>query len=305
MVGTKYLSSKNLIYKNYLRHFGEFLKDTKGVFVLILGSFIMAISINMFLLPNKIAPGGVAGIATVIFYLYRFPVGISMLLLNIPLFILGIAYLGGIFGIRTFFATIMLSVAVDITAFVPVITREPLLASIFGGVLMGVGLGLIFRVESTTGGSDLAAKIAHRFIPAFSIGQILLAIDFAVIVFVAAVFRNYELALYAAITLFVSSQIIDGILEGVDFAKAVFIISNNSEKIAQGIMSSLDRGVTGLNGTGMYTNQDRQILMCVLRRREIPALKSLVREIDEDAFVILTDVREVLGEGFKRTYSTS
>ncbi len=305
MVGTKYLSSKNLIYKNYLRHFGEFLKDTKGVFVLILGSFIMAISINMFLLPNKIAPGGVAGIATVIFYLYRFPVGISMLLLNIPLFILGIAYLGGIFGIRTFFATIMLSVAVDITAFVPVITREPLLASIFGGVLMGVGLGLIFRVEGTTGGSDLAAKIAHRFIPAFSIGQILLAIDFAVIVFVAAVFRNYELALYAAITLFVSSQIIDGILEGVDFAKAVFIISNNSEKIAQGIMSSLDRGVTGLNGTGMYTNQDRQILMCVLRRREIPALKSLVREIDEDAFVILTDVREVLGEGFKRTYSTS
>ncbi len=287
-------------YSKFAICFRDFIKDIKGIIILITGSFIMAISINMFLLPNKIAPGGVSGIATVLFYLYRLPMGITMLILNIPLFIFGIANLGGIFGVRTLFATIMLSLAIDTTSFLPIVTNDLLLASLFGGVLMGVGLGFIFRVGGTTGGSDLAAKIIHRHIPAFTIGQVLLAIDFAVIVFATVVFKNYELALYAAVTLFVSSQIIDGIIEGVDFAKAVFIISEKSEEIANRIMNELDRGVTGLSGTGMYTKHKRQILMCILRRREIAPLKLLVREIDENAFVILTDAREVVGEGFKR-----
>jgi len=277
----------------------KLLGDWQSYLLIIVGSVITAISINMFLVPNKIAPGGVSGIATVLYYLFGFPVGTTMLVLNIPLFILGIRHLGGVFGVKTLFSTVVLSVVVDLTTFLPVLTREPLLASIYGGIIMGAGLGLVFRSGATTGGTDLAAKIIHKFIPFLTLGQLLLAVDFTVIVFAAVVFKDYDLALYAIVTLFVSSQVIDGLLEGVNFAKAVFIISNKSKFIAERIMKDLDRGVTGLDGTGMYTGQDKTVLMCVLRRPEIPVLKSIVREIDKNAFIILTDVREVLGEGFK------
>ena len=266
--------------------------------IITLGSLITAVSINMLLVPNKIAPGGVSGAATVLYYLFQFPVGTTMLVLNIPLFILGIRYLGGTFGVKTLFSTVILSVIIDLTAFLPVITEDPLLASLYGGAIMGAGLGLVFRSGATTGGTDLAAKIVHKFVPFLSLGQILLFIDFVVIVFAAAVFKNYDLALYAIVTLFVASKLIDGILEGVNFAKAVFIISTKAEHIAEKVLKDLDRGVTGLNGTGMYTGENKTVLMCVLARREIPVLKSIVKEIDKDAFVILTDVREVLGEGF-------
>ncbi len=271
----------------------------KSYGMIILGSIITAISINMLLVPNKIAPGGVSGVATVVYYLFEFPVGTTMLVLNIPLFIFGVKYLGGTFGIKTLFSTIILSVIIDLTTFLPVITKDPLLASLYGGAIMGVGLGLVFRAGATTGGTDLAAKILHRFMPYFTLGQLILVIDFAVIVFAAVVFKDYDLALYAVVTLFVASRIIDGILEGVNFSKGVFIVSTKSQQISETIMKDLDRGVTGLNGRGMYTGQEKTVLLCVLARREIPRVKSIVKEIDKDAFVILTDVREVLGEGFK------
>jgi uncharacterized membrane-anchored protein YitT (DUF2179 family) len=253
----------------------------------------------MFLTPNKIAPGGLSGVGIVLYYLFGLPVGTTMLVLNIPLFILGIRHLGGVFGVKTLFSTVILSVMIDSTTFLPVLTREPLLASIYGGIMMGAGLGLVFRSGATTGGTDLAAKIIHKFIPFLTLGQLLLAVDFSVIVFAAVVFGDYELALYAIITLFVGSQVIDGILEGVNFAKAVFIISNKSQYISERIMKDLDRGVTGLGGKGMYTGKDKVVLMCILKRTEIPIIKAIVKEIDSNAFVILTDVREVLGEGFK------
>ena len=276
----------------------KFFGNWQDYLIITLGSLITAVSINMLLVPNKIAPGGVSGAATVLYYLFQFPVGTTMLVLNIPLFILGIRYLGGTFGVKTLFSTVILSVIIDLTAFLPVITEDPLLASLYGGAIMGAGLGLVFRSGATTGGTDLAAKIVHKFVPFLSLGQILLFIDFVVIVFAAAVFKNYDLALYAIVTLFVASKLIDGILEGVNFAKAVFIISTKAEHIAEKVLKDLDRGVTGLNGTGMYTGENKTVLMCVLARREIPVLKSIVKEIDKDAFVILTDVREVLGEGF-------
>ena len=267
--------------------------------MIVIGSILTAVSINMFMVPNKIAPGGVSGIATVFYYLFKFPVGTVMLVLNIPLFLLGVRHLGGLFGFKTLFSTIILSVIIDLTTFLPVLTKDPLLASLYGGILMGVGMGLVFKSGATTGGTDLAAKIVHSFIPTLTLGQILLAIDTAVVAFATIVFKDYELAFYAVITLYVSSKVIDGILEGVNFAKAVFIVSTKSTLIAEKIMKDLDRGVTGLNGLGMYTGDQKTVLMCVLKRQEIPTLKSLVNEIDENAFVILTDAREVLGEGFK------
>ncbi|MGE4284931.1 MAG: YitT family protein [Clostridia bacterium] len=266
---------------------------------MVIGSAMTAIAINMFLSPNRIAPGGVSGIGIIVYYLFHFPVGISMLVMNIPLFIVGIRHMGGIFGIKTLFSTVLLSIIIDSTTFLPVVTRDPLLASIYGGIIMGAGLGLVFHSGATTGGTDLAAKIVHKFMPSITLGQILLAIDFGVIVFAAIVFKDYELALYAIITLFAASQVIDALLEGVNFAKVVFIVSNKSGCIAERIMKELDRGVTGLDGTGMYTGQDKTVLMCILRRAEIPMLKSIVKEVDNNAFVILSDAREVLGEGFK------
>lgn len=293
----------------------KIFKSIKIYLWIIIGSFIAATAINVFLLPYKIAPGGVSGIATVVYYLSngRFSVGITMLALNIPLFLLGMRFIGGKFVVRTLFSTVFLSLVIDTTESISVtfvekfLTRledvpsgpDLLLYSIFGGLLMGVGLGLVFKSGATTGGTDLAAKIVNHFIHRFTIGQILLFIDTAVIILAAVVFGSFQLALYAIVTLFVMSKVIDALLEGVNFAKSVFIISDKSDEIADKIMKDLDRGVTALKGKGMYTGNDKQVLLCVLNRGEIPALKEIVKSVDERAFITLTDIREVLGEGFQ------
>ncbi len=279
-----------------------------------LGSFITAAAINVFLIPHKIVPGGLSGVATVIHYLSKgvLPVGVTMIILNIPLFIGGIALIGRRFIIRTIFSSAIFSIFIDYTQaissyfienFLLKIESMPtqpdlLLYSIFGGLMMGVGLGLVFKYDATTGGSDLIARMVNHFVPFLTMGQILLFVDVAVVVMAAIVFQSFLLALYAVVSLFITSKVIDVMLEGVSFARAVFIISDNSEKIAEEVLKKLDRGVTSLKGTGMYTKSDKEVLLCVLHRRQIPVLKQLVKKIDVKAFVILADVREVLGEGF-------
>lgn len=293
-------------------------KRLKGLYSylwIIAGSVITAAAINIFLVPYKIAPGGVTGIATVIYYLSgnRFPVGVTMLVLNVPLFIFGFRYIGGRFIVRTLFSTIFLSVAIDtsepftryfaenyLSRFGDISSKPDLLLySLFGGFFMGLGLGLVFRSGATTGGTDLAARIVIHFAPSLTMGQILLFIDSSVIIFASIAFNSFILGLYAIISLFISSKVIDAILEGVNFAKAVFIISDKSGEIAGRILVELDRGVTSLKGTGMYTGHDKNVLYCVLQRGQLPVLKTIVKSVDPKAFVILTDAREVLGEGFK------
>jgi len=284
-------------------------------FMIVIGTIISACSINIFLVPYKIAPGGLSGIATVLYYVSngKFPIGVTMLALNVPLFILGIRFIGKRFVLKTFFGTIMLSVIIDLTEpFTSDLTQkfgsmyegmtysqDLLLYSIFGGFLMGLGLGLVFKSGATTGGTDLAARIVNHFLPVFTIGEILLIIDTSVIIVAAIAFKSFQLGLYAIVTLFISSKVIDAILEGVNFAKAVFIISDHSEQISDRILKELDRGVTALEGTGMYTGSSKKVLLCVLNRGQIPVLKGIVKNIDQKAFIILADVREVLGEGFK------
>ncbi len=300
---------------NVMSFVKKVFKPWKDYLWIIIGSLITAISINVFMVPYKIAPGGVSGIATVIYYLSgsRFPVGVTMLALNVPLFLAGMRFIGGKFILRTLFSTVLLSVIIDSTGtiskyFVDMylvrLEASPaapdlLLYSIFGGFLMGLGLGLVFRSGATTGGTDLAARIVNHFSPNFTMGQIILFIDTSVIAFASIAFNSFLLGLYAIVTLFISSKVIDAILEGVNFAKAVFIISDNPDEIASRIMKDLDRGVTALKGTGMYTGNDKNVLLCVLLRGQLPALKGIVREVDEKAFIILADIREVLGEGFK------
>lgn len=294
----------------------KFLHESwKEYLLIIVGSIITAVAINIFLVPYKIAPGGVTGIATVIFYLTdgRFSVGLTMLLLNIPLFILGIKFIGGKFFVRTLFGTVFLSLSIDFlqpfashfaNTYLSKLesvstTPDLLLYSIFGGFIMGIGLGLVFKSGATTGGTDLGARIIVHFIPSFTMGQVLLIVDALIVLFAAITFKSFLLALYAIVTLFISSKVIDAILEGVNFAKALFIISDEPDEISKRIMLNLDRGVTALKGKGKYTGSDKEVLFCVIHRAQMPQLKEIVKEVDKKAFIVLTDIREVLGEGFK------
>lgn len=264
-----------------------------------LGSLLTALGLTIFLVPNKIAAGGVSGLATVIFYLTHIPVGIMMLVINIPLFIAGVKILGRSFGARTIYGIITLSVFTDILQpVVPVLTKDLLLATIYGGILGGLGLGLVFRAKGTTGGTDMVAMLINHF-TGLSTGQGLLLAD-GFVVMLAGFFFNIEVALYAALTIFINSKTIDLVQEGFSLTRATFIISSKPDKIREGIISNLDRGVTILEGYGGYTGEEKDVLFCIISRSEVTKLKRMVYEIDPRAFVIIADVHEVLGEGFKQ-----
>lgn len=266
--------------------------------MIILGTFVASLAYNLFLIPHKIAPGGVSGIATVIYYMTggRITVGITMLVLNVPLFIIGIKELGRDFGLKTLVSTVLLSLFIDVVK-LPSATDEAILASIYGGVIMGIGLGMVFRANATTGGTDLFAKIIHKHFHYIGVGWVLFAVD-ALVVISAAVVFGPTLALYALVSLYLSSKFIDLLLEGVDSAKATILISQKSGEIADRIMEELDRGVTLLQGRGAYTMEDKDVILCIINRMQMAKLKEIINEIDSEAFVLVADVREVMGEGF-------
>lgn len=287
--------------KRFKDSFTHELKDWKSYLIVLTGAVILSLGVNLFLVPNKIAAGGVTGLATILYYLSGMPVGTTMMLLNIPLFLLGIKILGRSFGIKTLFATVALSLAIDILApFLNPLTDDLLLASIFGGLFVGLGLGLVLKQDASTGGTDLGAKIIHKLISYITVGQLLLIIDAMVVLTAALVFKNYELGLYASITLFITSRVIDTVIVGVNYTKAVHIISDNSDEISKKLVFEMNHGMTSLNGKGMYTGRDKNVLLCIIRRKDLPHLKTVVSEIDKNAFIFVTDVREVLGEGFSR-----
>lgn len=271
------------------------IKEYIGITI---GVIVVAVGLDMFLIPNKIAAGGVSGIATILHYLINAPVGITMLIINIPLFIISTKELGLGFGIRSLYGTIAISFFIDLLANIPVGTRDPWLASLYGGVLSGIGLGIVFKFKGTTGGTDLAAALFQRFTN-LSIGKGLFSIDASVII-AAGVAFGLEEALYALVTVFVTSKVIDMVQEGVSYARAAIIISENSTIIAKAILDSMDRGVTNLKGSGAFTGTDKDVLLSVVTRSEISKLKELVYSVDNRAFIIITDVYEVMGEGFKR-----
>ena len=264
------------------------------------GVALVALGLDMFLIPNKIAAGGVSGVATILHYLIGVPVGLAMLVLNVPLFFMGIYRLGLKFGFRSLYGTLTLSLAVDALApFVPVPTEDLLLACLFGGVMVGLGLGLVFRYRGTTGGTDLAAAVLRTYTGA-NVGQLLFLVDATVVLAAGFAFSSAELAMYALITIFVTSWLIDVVQEGFSYAKAFIIITGSADKIAPAILAGLDRGATAWKARGMFTGGERQVLLSVVQRSEVSRLKELVYSIDPGAFVILADVREVLGEGFKK-----
>lgn len=264
-----------------------------------LGSFITALGLNLFLIPNRIAAGGVSGIATLLYYLVGWPVGPTMLAINVPLFLAAVHFLGGRFGVRTLVGAVLLSVFVSLTGHLNPLTANTLLAAIYGGIAGGVGMGLVFRAGGTTGGTDLAAALLNRFLR-LSFGKGLLTIDSLVITAAGVVFSP-ELALYALLTLFLTSRVIDLVQEGETYAKAAFIISSEAEAIRTAILHDLGRGVTLLKVEGGFTGRPWQALLCVVTQAELTRLKHTVAACDKQAFVIVGSVYEVLGEGWKES----
>ncbi|HCS73105.1 MAG TPA: hypothetical protein DIW17_04430 [Clostridiales bacterium] len=264
--------------------------------IIILGCLFIALAFNLFFIPNEIAPGGLSGVATVLHVLFGFPVGVTTLILNVPLFLIGVRQLGGHFGIRTLLATVLFSFFIDNIP-VPALTNDSLLASIYGGFLMGLGLGMIFRMKASTGGTDLMTTLIHKHFPSITIAWILFAVDFLVVA-AAAVFLGLSQALYAVVSLALSARVIDLVQEGLNTAKAVLIISDHSQEISKRIIDEMDRGVTLLNGKGAYTGTEKDVILCVVRHRQITQVKEITNSFDPSAFVLVADVREVMGEGF-------
>ncbi len=283
-------------FKQVKKEFNKEIIDYLGIFI---GANLTALALVWFLIPNKIAAGGVSGLATVLYYLWGWPVGLVMLAINTPLLLACLKIFGPKFGIKTFFGTILLAVAVEYWgSIVHPLTLDPLLSSLYGGVLTGIGMGLTFKYHGTTGGTDLAARLLNHF-SNLTMGQGLLIIDGIVIGLAGIIFRSAELMLYALIAVAASGKIIDGVIEGFSYSKGAFIISDYSERIAQRILDEMNRGVTGLSGRGIYSGKSREVLLCIIGRTEEARLKQLVKEEDPRAFVIISNVHEVLGEGFK------
>ena len=266
----------------------------------ILGAFIMAIAVSLFLLPNELSSGGFSGIATILYYLFNFPVGITIILLNIPLFILATLKIGKRFLLKSLLGTISLSVFIDTFEKMQPITHDKILACVYGGILTGLGTALILRAHSSTGGSDLAGNIIKEYKPMARTGNIIMIIDAVIVVLNVIFLKKVEIALYSSITIYLMGKVIDIIFEGIYFTKLVFIISDKSETISRIIVNKIKRGVTGIYGKGIYTEENKLVLMCAIGRRELAELKSSIKEIDPNAFLIITNAREVLGTGFKK-----
>ena len=261
-----------------------------------LGCLIGGASYPMFMTPNRIAPGGLTGLATILNYLWGLPIGTVSLVMNIPLFLIGFHAMGRVFVFRSLVATVLFSLCIDILPLQPV-TMDPLLATLYGGVLLGVGLGLILRGGATTGGTDMVARLVHRRIPAVSVGAFLFAID-CVVVLAAGFIMGTSEALYALICIYLSSRVIDVVMIGFTGNKACLVISPSWEKISQRVMKEMDRGVTQLSARGGYTGEARPTLLCVVSRMEVTHLKRIIREEDEGAFVIIMEAHEAIGDGF-------
>ena len=283
--------------KEYVRATGA-REIAFGYLQILLGSLIAAAAYPSFLVPNNIAPGGLTGVATILNFLFRWPVGTVSLLLNVPLFIIGYRAMGRVFAFRSLIATILFSLLIDILPIRPVST-DPLLGTLFGGVILGAGLGLILRGGATTGGSDMVARMVHRKLPFISVGMFLFAVD-CLVVLGAAVTIGTEQALYAFINIYVCSKEIDTVMMGFSGNKACFIMTSRWEQITRRLMDEVGRGVTHLEARGAYTGRQQPVVLCVASRQEIMSVKRIVQEEDEKAFMFITEAHEALGEGFSR-----
>ncbi|PXV90141.1 uncharacterized membrane-anchored protein YitT (DUF2179 family) [Lachnotalea glycerini] len=257
----------------------------------------MAVAINSIYDPISMVTGGFTGIAIIVKAYSNIPLWLTNIMLNIPVFLIGARIKGFRFIARTLYSTAALSIWLYVLPTMNIMTEDYILAAIFGGVISGIGIGMVFLARATTGGTDMVAAFLQHYLKHYSIAQILQLID-ALVVLAGAYIFGLNRALYAIISIFVVSQVTDGIIEGLKFSKLAYIITNHQDEVANAIMTVMERGATGLHATGMYSSLEKKVIMCVVSKKEIVQVKEIVTQIDPNAFVIVSDVREVLGEGF-------
>ncbi len=273
------------------------MESAKNAAYIVVGLVICSLAYRMFLVPNEVAPGGFTGIGQLFNALLGINVGTVALILNVPLFSISMHHLGFKFGVKSFLASVGLSLLID---YLPVgaLTDDPLLSAIFGGVMGGAGFGLIMRGSATTGGSDMLAALVHSKIPAIKVGVIMFGVD-GLVVFASAFVFSPKLAMYALIAVSIMNYTVDFVLDGLNRATAFLIVSKESAAIGKRILDEMERGVTGLAGRGLYSGEGREVLLCVISRFETMQLRRIVMTSDPRAFMIAINAREVLGEGFK------
>lgn len=271
--------------------------ETIGI---LLGSFIMAVGTSQFLLPNQLSSGGFSGLATIVYYFLHFPVGTFMLALNIPLLFFSLFRIGKEFLVKSIEGTIFLALFIDIMDQAQPLTNDKFLACIYGGIAMGIGTAIILKYGASTGGTDLLTYLIRSYKPNYQASNLIVLIDSVIIAINVVFFKEIEVGLYSAITIYIMGKMIDIVFEGVNFTKVLYIISPQYEKIAKIIGEHINRGSTGIYAKGMYTNQEKMMLICVGSRREVYQMKHITTQIDQHAFMIIMNAREVWGRGFKK-----
>ena len=278
------------------------LRWIRNYSMILIGAFIMASGFVLFITPYKIVPGGVYGISIVLHYMLGTPVGAMALVFDIPLTIIGIKVLGPRFGMKTvvgFFATaIFMDTLTYFYGVEPLVVGDALLSSIFGGLFIGVGLGLIFKAKATSGGSDIVAMIISKYTK-MPLGQLMIIVDSLIVLVGLIAFKDWKIPLYSLIVIFITGKVVDVILEGMSYDKVLFIVSDKTQEIRDKIVTDLNRGGTLVNGEGMYSGKEKSIIFTAVNRREMSMLQEFIHQIDPMAFVTVFNSNEILGNGFK------
>lgn len=293
---------KSIRKKEFILKRMQFLYFLKDIILLAIGAYIISFGTNMFLLPYKMTTGGASGIATIMYYIANIPMGVTILIVNLPLFLFAIIKLGKVFTIKTIISTVLLSVFLEVFKYDQIIARNSvdlLIACIFGGLICGIGLSLTFKAGASSGGSDLLAQLIYKLTSVQSLSQVLLAIELVIISAVIVVFQDLNIGLYSIISMFISTRVIDIIFEGVNNTKVATIITKKTDAVVEPILTELKRGATITNSIGAHTGEENTTITCIITRSQIAKLKQIIRENDSNAILYIYTVNEAIGKGFK------
>lgn len=274
-------------------------KWVKDFLLIIIGCMIMAIGTSLFLLPNQLSSGGFSGLATIIYYLFGFPLGTTMLILNIPLFVMAFIRVGKETTIKGIIGTAVLAFFIDLFDNIEPLTSDRVLACIYGGICIGIGTAIILKAHASTGGTDMLSYIIRSYRPNFRTGSLIVIVDIIIVLLNVIFFKKVEIGLYSAIAIYIMGKMIDIVFEGIYFTKNMFIVSNKYEEIAKEVGEKLDRGSTGIYAKGMYENEEKMMLWCVASRNEVARIKEIAKKIDSSAFIVISNAREAWGKGFR------
>lgn len=292
--------SKLYYEKNLNNRMRTFLYDFSLINI---GCLLLAIGTSLFLLPNKLSNGGFAGIATIIYYFLNIPMSTSIIILNIPFFIIGYKRCGKEFFLKSIYSTFVYSYEIDyfnlLFSKFDFLQIDVFLSSVYGGILIGIGIAFSYKSNSSTGGTDLIAHIIRSYTNKVKAGEIVVYIDFFVVLFNLIVFKNLQIGLYSWLVIYIVGKMIDIVFEGLNFCKIIYIISDEYKKIGDAIIKEANRGATSIYSKGLYLNKEKEIIMCIVKRNDVVKIKNLSKKLDRNSFIIVTDAREVYGLGFK------